>query len=204
MSKLFKKFLDYKMSDEAKEKIGDLANKASEVKTELKSDFKGVREGNLRRKANKILENAKSEGREGNLTVLEQNRLETLKSRAMSAEGRQEKRDERYAEAKARTDLKRQSYVNKMVKKGIMTAEQAKGRFDNIRGITANSDKVKNEILGKPINPEKTEEKTSNIALESEPAPEELLGYSQVDTSTKIGQKYIDSIGEIMNNTKLT
>ena len=192
------------MSDEAKEKIGDLANKASEVKTELKSDFKGVREGNLRRKANKILENAKSEGREGNLTVLEQNRLETLKSRAMSAEARQEKRDERYAEAKARTDLKRQSYVNKMVKKGIMTAEQAKGRFDNIRGITANSDKVKNEILGKPINPEKTEEKTSNIALESEPAPEELLGYSQVDTSTKIGQKYIDSIGEIMNNTKLT
>ena len=204
MSKLFKKFLDYKMSEEAKGKIGDLASKASEVKTELKSDFKGVREGNLRRKANKILENAKSEGREGNLTVLEQNRLETLKSRAMSAEARQEKRDERYAEAKARTDLKRQSYVNKMVKKGIMTAEQAKGRFDNIRGITANSDKVKNEILGKPINPEKTEEKTSNIALESEPAPEELLGYSQVDTSTKIGQKYIDSIGKIMNNTKLT
>ena len=202
MSKLFKKFLDYKMSDEAKEKIGDLANKASEVKTELKSDFKGVREGNLRRKANKILANAESEGRAVNKQ--EADRLRDLKSKAMSAEARQEKRDERYAEAKARTDLKRQSYVNKMVKKGIMTAEQAKGRFDNIRGITANSDKVKNEILGKPINPEKTEEKTSNIALESEPAPEELLGYSQVDTSTKIGQKYIDSIGEIMNNTKLT
>ena len=202
MSKLFKKFLDYKMSDEAKEKIGDLANKASEVKTELKSDFKGVREGNLRRKANKILANAESEGRAVN--EQEADRLRDLKSKAMSAESRQEKRDERYTEAKARTDLKRQSYVNKMVKKGIMTAEQAKGRFDNIRGITANSDKVKNEILGKPINPEKTEEKTSNIALESEPAPEELLGYSQVDTSTKIGQKYIDSIGEIMNNTKLT
>ena len=202
MSKLFKKFLDYKMSDEAKEKIGDLANKASEVKTELKSDFKGVREGNLRRKANKILANAESEGRAVN--EQEADRLRDLKSKAMSAESRQEKRDERYTEAKARTDLKRQSYVNKMVKKGIMTAEQAKGRFDNIRGITANSDKVKNEILGKPINPEKTEEKTSNIALESEPAPEELLGYSQVDTSTKIGQKYIDSIGKIMNNTKLT
>ena len=198
MSKLFKKFLDYKMSDEAKEKIGDLANKASEVKTELKSDFKGVREGNLRRKANKILENAKSEGREGNLTVLEQNRLETLKSRAMSAEGRQEKRDERYAEAKARTDLKRQSYVNKMVKKGIMTAEQAKGRFDNIRGITANSDKVKNEILGKPINPEKTEEKTSNIALESEPTLDQLETLAMVNTSKpKIGADIINNIGKI-------
>lgn len=198
MSKLFKKFLDYKMSDEAKEKIGDLANKASEVKTELKSDFKGVREGNLRRKANKILENAKSEGREGNLTVLEQNRLETLKSRAMSAEARQEKRDERYAEAKARTDLKRQSYANKMVKKGIMTAEQAKGRFDNIRGITANSDKKKHEILGKPINPAKTEEKTSDIAQDHELTTDQLETLAMVDTSKpKIGADIINNIGRL-------
>ena len=202
MSKLFKKFLDYKMSDEAKGKIGNLANKASKVKTELKSDFKGVREGNLRRKANKILANAESEGRAVN--EQEADRLRDLKSKAMSAESRQEKRDERYAESKARTDLKRQSYINKMVKKGIMTAEQAEGRFNNIRGITANSDKLKNEILGKQTKPKETEEKTSNIALQSEPTPEELLGYSQVDTGTKIGQKYIDSIGEIMNNTKVT
>ena len=196
MSKLFKKFLDYKMSDEAKEKIGDLANKASEVKTELKSDFKGVREGNLRRKANKILANAESEGRAVN--EQEADRLRDLKSKAMSAESRQEKRDERYTEAKARTDLKRQSYVNKMVKKGIMTAEQAKGRFDNIRGITANSDKVKNEILGKPINPEKTEEKTSNIALESEPTLDQLETLAMVDTSKpKIGADIINNIGRL-------
>ena len=196
MSKLFKKFLDYKMSDEAKEKIGDLANKASEVKTELKSDFKGVREGNLRRKANKILANAESEGRAVN--EQEADRLRDLKSKAMSAESRQEKRDERYTEAKARTDLKRQSYVNKMVKKGIMTAEQAKGRFDNIRGITANSDKVKNEILGKPINPEKTEEKTSNIALESEPTLDQLETLAMVNTSKpKIGADIINNIGKI-------
>ncbi len=121
-----------------------------------------------------------------------------LKSKAMSAESRQGKRDERYAESKARTDLKRQSYINKMVKKGIMTAEQAEGRFDNIRGITANSDKLKSEILGKQIEPNKTEEKTSNIASESIPTPEELATMAYVDTSkTKIGSDIINNIGKI-------
>jgi len=168
--------------------------KEKEEEEKKQKEFKGVREGNLRRKANKILANAESEGRAVN--EQEADRLKDLKSKAMSAEGRQEKRDERYAEAKARTDLKRQSYVNKMVKKGIMTAEQAKGRFDNIRGITANSDKVKNEILGKPINPEKTEEKTSNIALESEPTLEQLETLAMVDTSKpKIGADIINNIG---------
>jgi polyhydroxyalkanoate synthesis regulator phasin len=193
MSKLFEKFLDYKMSDEAKGKIGDLADKASEVKTELKSDFKGVREGNLRRKANKILANAESEGRA--VSAQEQDRLKDLKSKAMSAEARQGKRDERYAESKARTDLKRQSYVNKMVKKGIMTAEQAKGRFDNIKGITANSAKLVNKLSNQETKPAEIEDNSSKIASNSETTPEELLGYSQVNTNNKIGEGFMDNIG---------
>ena len=121
-----------------------------EKETEEKESFKGVREGNLRRKANKILSDAEAEGRL--LTEQEQDRLKDLKSKAMSAEARQEKRNERYAERKARTDLKRNAYANKMAKKGIMTEEQAKSRFDQIRGITArsaaNTEKIIKEITG--------------------------------------------------------
>lgn len=192
--------LKYQMSDEAKKKIDKIASDASNIETEVKADFKGTREGNLRRKANKILSDAEAEGRLP--TEQEQDRLKTLKSKAMSAEARQEKRNERYAESKARTDLKRQSYINKMVKKGIMTAGQAEGHFDNIRGITANSAKNKDKILGKQTKPEKIEEKTSNIALQSEPTPEELLGYSQVDTSTKIGENFLESIKQDIGNFK--
>ena len=117
-----------------------------EKETEEKESFKGVREGNLRRKANKILSDAEAEGRL--LTEQEQDRLKDLKSKAMSAEARQEKRNERYAEQKARTDLKRNAYANKMAKKGIMTEEQAKSRFDQIRGITARSAANVPKVLG--------------------------------------------------------
>jgi len=196
------------MADDAGKKLKELSSikkeeKKEKEKEEKEKEFKGIRAGNLRRKANKILENAKSEGREGELTVLEQNRLKTLKSRAMSAEARQEARDQRYTESKARTDLKKQSYVNKMVKKGIMTAEQAKGRFDNIKGITANSAKLVNKLSNQETKSAEIEDNSSKIAYDSEPTPEELLGYSKVDTNNKIGQKYIDSINEIMDNTKL-
>jgi len=142
--------LKYQMSDEAKKKFDKIASDASSIETEVKADFKGTREGNLRRKANRILSDAEAEDRLP--TAQEQDRLKTLKSRAMSAEARQEKRDERYAEQKARTDLKRNAYANKMAKKGIMTEEQAKGRFDQIRGITArsaaNAEKFIAEITG--------------------------------------------------------
>ena len=200
MSKLFKKFLDYKMSDEAKGKMADIADKASEVKTEVKPDFKGVREGNLRRKANKILANAESEGRLP--TEQEQDRLKDLKSKAMSAEARQAKRDERYTESKARTDLKRQSYINKMVKKGIMTAEQAEGHFDNIKGITANSAKLADELSNQKTKPEKIEEQTSDIASNSIPTTEQLAEISKVDTSTKIGADILEKINQDIGNFK--
>ncbi len=149
---MFDKEKFYKETSEGfkKKKLDEVNKLFGEKETEEKESFKGVREGNLRRKANKILSDAEGEGRL--LTEQEQDRLKTLKSRAMSAEARQEKRNERYAEQKARTDLKRNAYANKMAKKGIMTEEQAKGRFDQIRGITsrsaANAEKLIGEITG--------------------------------------------------------
>lgn len=174
--------------------------KEKEEKEKKQKEFKGVREGNLRRKANKILANAEAEGRLP--TAQEQDRLKTLKSRAMSAEARQAKRDERYAESKARTDLKRQSYINKMVKKGIMTAEQAEGHFDNIKGITANSAKLADELSNQKTKPEKIEEKTSDIASNSMPTTEQLAEISKVDTSTKIGADFLESINQNIGNFK--
>ena len=116
----------------------------------------------------------------------------------MSAESRQAKRDERYAESKARTDLKREAYKNKMVKKGIMTAEQAEGRFDNIKNITANSAKLADKLSNQKTKSEKIEENSSNIASESVPTPEELATMAYVDTSkTKIGADIINNIGKI-------
>jgi len=145
---MFDKEKFYKETSEGfKKKKFDEVNKLfGEKETEEKEPFKGVRAGNLERKANRILDNAKSEGRL--LTEQEQDRLKTLKSRAMSAEARQQKRDERYTEQKARTDLKRNAYANKMAKKGIMTEEQAKSRFDQIRGITARSAANVQKVLG--------------------------------------------------------
>jgi|9_EtaG_2_1085328.scaffolds.fasta_scaffold12621_2 hypothetical protein len=182
-----------KKLDEVNKLFGE---KETEEKEKKQKEFKGVREGNLRRKANKILANAESEGRP--VSAQEQDRLRDLKSKAMSAESRQAKRDERYAESKARTDLKREAYKNKMVKKGIMTAEQAEGRFDNIKNITANSAKLADKLSNQKTKSEKIEENSSNIASESVPTPEELATMAYVDTSkTKIGADIINNIGKI-------
>ena len=94
----------------------------------------------------------------------------------MSASARQEKRDKRYAEQKARTDLKRNAYANKMVKKGIMTEEQAKSRFDQIRGITArsaaNTEKIIKEITGgknaADVKAGVDQDKLDNVAYQSQ------------------------------------
>ncbi len=161
--------------------------KEKEEKEEKQEGFKGIRAGNLQRKIDKLEEDIASRGSTRG-TVEEEDRLETLKSRAMSASARQEKRDERYAESKARTDLKRQSYINKMVKKGIMTAEQAEGHFNNIKGITANSAKLAAELSNQKTKPEKIEEKTSDIASDSMPTTEQLAQINQVSESTSIGK----------------
>ena len=188
------------MADDAGKKLKELSSIKKEEEKEKEKEFKGVREGNLRRKANKILANAESEGRLP--TEQEQDRLKDLKSKAMSAEARQAKRDERYTESKARTDLKRQSYINKMVKKGIMTAEQAEGHFDNIKGITANSAKLADELSNQKTKPEKIEEQTSDIASNSIPTTEQLAEISKVDTSTKIGADILEKINQDIGNFK--
>jgi hypothetical protein len=55
-------------------------------------------------------------------------------------ENRDKRRQERYAESKKRTDAKRERYAEKMAMKGIVGSKQeARARFDNIRGITKGS-----------------------------------------------------------------
>lgn len=55
-------------------------------------------------------------------------------------EKRDKRRQERYAESEKRTDAKRERYAEKMAMKGIVGSKQeARARFDNIRGITKGS-----------------------------------------------------------------
>ena len=188
--------LKYQMSDEAKKKFDKIASDASNIETEVKADFKGTREGNLRRKANKILSNAEAEGRL--LTAQEQDRLKTLKSRAMSAEARQQKRDEKYAEQKARTDLKRNAYANKMAKKGIMTEEQAKGRFDQIRGITArsaaNTEKIIKEITGG--------KNAADVKAGIDQDKLDTAAYQAPDPITDFSQSFVDNAYKFYKESK--
>lgn len=62
-------------------------------------------------------------------------------------EDRDKLRQERYAESKKRTDAKRERYAEKMVSKGVVASkEEARGRFDTVRGITRGS-AIKREAL---------------------------------------------------------
>ena len=176
--------------------------KKKKAKEEKQKEFKGVRAGNLEKKANKILDNAKEQNRI--LTPAEQDKLKSLKSKAMSAESRQEKRNERYANKEARTELKRQSYINKMVRKGIMTAEQAEGRFNNIRGITLKSaelaDKYKAPIPADTAsdNADTASDNADTAAHDSPPPNQvELAEMNRVSEETRIGNNYIGNIGRL-------
>lgn len=171
--------------------------KAKEEREKKQKEFKGVRAGNLERKANEILDNAKDQNRI--LTPAEQDKLKGLKSKAMSAESRQEKRNERYADKEARTELKRQSYINKMVRKGIMTAEQAEGRFNNIRGITLKSAELGAEYANvQTLNPDAASDDANTKAMNSPPpTADEQAQMNRVSEKTKIGNPYIGSIGRL-------
>ena len=55
-------------------------------------------------------------------------------------ENRDKRRKERYAESEKRTDAKRERYAEKMAMKGIVGSKQeARARFDTLRGITKSS-----------------------------------------------------------------
>jgi hypothetical protein len=62
---------------------------------------------------------------------------------------RDERKQKRFAEHKERVDAKRQRYADKMEGKGILTREQAMGRFDNLKGIKARSAEILQNTLSK-------------------------------------------------------
>ncbi len=60
---------------------------------------------------------------------------------------RDERKQKRFAEHKERVDAKRERYADKMEGKGILSREQAMGRFDNLRGIKARSAEILQNTL---------------------------------------------------------
>lgn len=74
--------------------------------------------------------------------------------------GRERAKNKRYAEYKEKVGNKRELYADKMEGKGIMSRDEAKTRFDNLRGITYRSREERDKILGN-LN--------ANLNLEQEP-----------------------------------
>lgn len=70
------------------------------------------------------------------------------KKRKNRIEARDQRKQDRYAASKERVDAKRERYAAKMEGKGIMSKDEAKARFDNLRGITIRSKKEMSEIMG--------------------------------------------------------
>lgn len=199
MGKLFKNFLNYNMSGEAIGKMGDIANKASKIETELNSDFKGIRSQMQKRKAEEILENINSRENK-QATAKEQQKLKKLRSNYDKSAARQERRNKRLDDAGARLELKKQSYINKMTRKGIMTADQAVSHFENMNGITKNSAErtqallnMQNKELPLPGKQEKLpkekEEKVNDQALNVAEETATTQGFSAIENDgSKIGQ----------------
>ena len=199
MGKLFKNFLNYDMSGEAKEKMANIADKASKIETEFKSDFKGIRSQMQKIKAEEILQNINNR-KNKQATAKEQQKLKRLRSSYDKSKARQERRNKRLDEAGARLELKKQAYVNKMTRKGIMSKEQAISHFENMRGITKNSAErtqallnMQNKELPLPTKkeelPEKQEEKINSEAITIADKQASLPGFTPVETDyTNIGK----------------
>tara|TARA_B100001287_G_scaffold274086_1_gene278719 strand:+ start:1140 stop:1778 length:639 start_codon:yes stop_codon:yes gene_type:complete len=197
MGKLFKNFLNYDMSGEAKGKMGNIANKASKIETELESDFKGIRSQMQKRKAEEILENINSRENK-QATAKEQKKLKRLRSNYDKSVARQERKNKRLDDAGARLELKKQSYVNKMTRKGIMSEGQAISHFENMRGITKNSAErtqamlnMQNKELPLPTEKEKLvkneEEEINSEAIDIVDEQASSPGFTPVDTNSDIG-----------------
>ena len=63
-------------------------------------------------------------------------------------EARDQRKQERYAAHKERVDAKRERYADKMEGKGVMSKDEAKTRFDNLRSITYRSREERDKIMG--------------------------------------------------------
>ncbi len=125
---MFDKFLKG-LSEEGKKKLSEISEKASNVDIDLKKSA------------------TKEQERERTLSEKYAGYDDASDAKKKRIENRDKRRQERYAESKKRTDAKRERYAEKMVSKGIVASkEEARGRFDNVRGITRGS-AIKREAL---------------------------------------------------------
>ena len=125
---MFDKFLKG-LSEEGKKKLSEISEKASNVDIDLKKSA------------------TKEQERERTLSEKYAGYDDASDAKKKRIENRDKRRQERYAESKKRTDAKRERYAEKMVSKGIVASkEEARGRFDNVRGITRGS-AMKREAL---------------------------------------------------------
>lgn len=125
---MFDKFLKG-LSEEGKKKLNKISEKASNVDIDLKKSAK------------------KEQERERTLSEKYAGYDDASDAKKKRIENRDKRRQERYAESKKRTDAKRERYAEKMYSKGVVgSKEEARGRFDNVRGITMGS-AIKREAL---------------------------------------------------------
>jgi outer membrane murein-binding lipoprotein Lpp len=117
----FDKFLKG-LSEEGKKKLNKISKKASDVDIDLKKSA------------------TKEQERERTLSEKYAGYDDASDAKKQRIENRDKRRKERYAESEKRTDAKRERYAEKMAMKGIVGSKQeARVRFDNIRGITKGS-----------------------------------------------------------------
>jgi hypothetical protein len=118
---VFDKFLKG-LSEEGKNKLNKISEKASDVDIDLKKSA------------------TKEQERERTLSEKYAGYDDASDAKKQRIENRDKRRKERYAESEKRTNAKRERYAEKMAMKGIVGSKQeARARFDNIRGITKGS-----------------------------------------------------------------
>ena len=119
----FNKFLNgLGLSKEGENKLNKISEKASDVDIDLKKSA------------------TKEQERERTLSEKYAGYDDASDAKKQRIENRDKRRKERYAESEKRTDAKRERYAEKMAMKGIVGSKQeARARFDNIRGITKGS-----------------------------------------------------------------
>lgn len=179
---MFEKFLKG-LSEEGKKKLNEISEKASNVDIDLGKSA------------------TKEQERERTISEKYSAYDNASEDRKKRIENRDERRQKRYAKAKERTDAKRERYAEKMTTKGILgSKEEARIRFDNLRGITNASAKRTEQLMNLrnnnlPLAKEVQEEKNNNIEENSADIASQDEG--QVD----IKNKTVDFIDTGKNTT---
>lgn len=147
---MFEKFLKG-LSEEGKKKLNEISEEASNVDIDLGKSA------------------TKEQERERTISEKYSAYDNASEDRKKRIENRDERRQKRYAKAKERTDAKRERYAEKMTTKGILgSKEEARIRFDNLRGITNASAKRTEQLMNLrnnnlPLAKEVQEENNNNI-----------------------------------------